>query len=115
MDRKELPLEPRQLLVPLGSIKMISEPMVCLALTMHLSCTDTNTVSTLQTHRNEIPHDARHLSVPSGASKIIFEPMVRSAQTVHLSCSDTNTVSEQTETSFHLSLVTLEHHRVHLK
>ena len=40
-DRIELPLEPRQLGVASGASKMISEPMVSLAQTMHLS----NTVS----------------------------------------------------------------------
>jgi hypothetical protein len=44
-DRNEVPLEPRHLVVPSGVSKMISEPMVCLGQTMHLSCTDTNTVS----------------------------------------------------------------------
>ena len=41
----ELPLEPRHLVVPSGASKMISESMVHLALTVHLSCTDTNTIS----------------------------------------------------------------------
>jgi hypothetical protein len=45
MDRNPLPLEHRHLEVPLGASKMISEPMVRLAQTVHLSCTDTNTVS----------------------------------------------------------------------
>ena len=40
MYRDELPLEPRYLVVPLGATKMISEPMVRLVQTMHLSCTD---------------------------------------------------------------------------
>jgi hypothetical protein len=35
--------------------------------------------------------------------------MVRSAQTGHLSCVKIQTISEWTETSFHLSLVTLEY------
>jgi hypothetical protein len=63
--------------------------------------------------RNKILHDPRQLGVPSGASKIIFELTARSAQTVHLSSTETNTVSKQTETSFHLSLVTQEYHLVH--
>ena len=53
---------------------MISEPMVHLAETMHLSCTDTNTVSKWK--EEKIPDDPRHLGVPSGSSKMIFEPMV---------------------------------------
>jgi hypothetical protein len=41
----ELSLEPRHISVPSGAFKMISEPMVCLAQAVHLSCTDTNTES----------------------------------------------------------------------
>ena len=63
--------------------------------------------------QNEIPLDPRHLGVPSGVSKMISEPMVCSAQTVHLSCTDTG--SQQTETRFHMTHVTLEYHLVHPK
>jgi hypothetical protein len=45
IERNELPLEPRVLGVPSGASKMIPKPMVCLAQTMHLSCSDNNTVS----------------------------------------------------------------------
>jgi hypothetical protein len=45
MNRNELPFEPRHLGVPCGVSKMISKTMVCLAQTMHLSCTETNTIS----------------------------------------------------------------------
>ena len=45
MDRNELSLEPRHLGVSSGASKMISELMVRLAQTVHLSCIDTNTVS----------------------------------------------------------------------
>jgi hypothetical protein len=45
MDRNEHPLEPRHLEVPSGVSKMISRSMVWLAQTVHLSCTDTNTIS----------------------------------------------------------------------
>jgi hypothetical protein len=45
MDQNELPLEPRHLGVSLGASKTISEPMVCLVQTVHLSCSNTNTVS----------------------------------------------------------------------
>ena len=44
-DRNELSVEPRHLGVPSGASKMIYDPMVRLAQTVHLSCTDTNTVS----------------------------------------------------------------------
>jgi hypothetical protein len=45
MDRNELPFEPPQLGVPSGASKTISEAMVHLPQTVHLSCTETNTVS----------------------------------------------------------------------
>jgi hypothetical protein len=45
MDQNELSLEPRHLGVPLGVYKPIFEPMVRLAQTVHLSCSDTNTIS----------------------------------------------------------------------
>jgi hypothetical protein len=45
MDQNELPLEPHDLGVPSGARKMISEPMVRLEQTVHLPCTDANTVS----------------------------------------------------------------------
>jgi hypothetical protein len=45
MDRNELPFEPRHLGVPFGASKTISEAMVHLVQTVHLSCTETNTVS----------------------------------------------------------------------
>jgi hypothetical protein len=37
MDRNELPLEPRHLGVPSSASKMISDPMVHMMQTMHLS------------------------------------------------------------------------------
>jgi hypothetical protein len=45
MGQNELPVEPRHQGVPSGASKTIYEPMVRLAQTMHLSCTDTNNVS----------------------------------------------------------------------
>jgi hypothetical protein len=45
MDRRELRLEPHHLGVPSTVSKTISMPMVCSVQTMHLSCTNTNTVS----------------------------------------------------------------------
>jgi hypothetical protein len=44
-DRNELPFDPHHLGVPSGVSKIISKPMVRLAQTMHLSCTETNTIS----------------------------------------------------------------------
>ena len=96
--RNELRLDPLHLGVPSGASKTISDPMVHLVQTVHLSCTDTNTISK---ERSEIPHDPHHLGVPSGAAKMISEPIVRSTQTVHLSFIKIGTISERTETSFH--------------
>jgi hypothetical protein len=93
------------------------------AQTMHLSCTDTNTVSKWTERRFHMTYLAsrlalspngtkwastwaRNIGVPSGASKTIFEPTVRLAQSVHLACSNTNAVSECTKTRFHMSHVT---------
>jgi len=45
MYRNELSLVPHHLGVPLGVSITISEPIVRLAQTMHLSCIDTNTIS----------------------------------------------------------------------
>ena len=39
-----LPLDPSHLVVPSGTSKTISEPMVHLVPIMHLACTDANTV-----------------------------------------------------------------------
>ena len=70
------------------------------------------TLTCLQTDRNKISHDPCHLGVRSGASKTFSEPMVCSMQTMHLSCVKISTNSNRTITSFHLSLVTYEYHRV---
>jgi hypothetical protein len=69
----------------------------------------------LQTDRNKIQHDPCHLGVLLKASKTVCKPMVRSAQTMQLSCVKVSTISKQIKTSFHVSLVTLEYHRVHPK
>jgi hypothetical protein len=82
---------------------MISESRVRLAQTVHLSCTNTNTVSEWTKMRCHMPH---HLVVPSGAYKMIFEPLVHSAHTVHLSCIKISTISKRTESSFHLNPMT---------
>jgi hypothetical protein len=44
-DQNEVPLVPRHVLVPSDAFKTITEPIVHLVQTMHLSCTNTNTVS----------------------------------------------------------------------
>jgi hypothetical protein len=57
-DQNELPLEPLHLWVPSGESKMILKHMVCLAQTMHLSCTNTNTISKRTEARFDLTHVA---------------------------------------------------------
>jgi hypothetical protein len=45
MDRNKLPVEPCDLGVQSSASKMILEPMLSLVQNVHLSCTNTNTVS----------------------------------------------------------------------
>jgi hypothetical protein len=71
--------------------------MVCLAQTVHQSCTEKHY---LQTDQNEIPQDPCRLGVPLGVSKMISELMVRSVQSMHLSWVKINTISKRTESSF---------------
>jgi hypothetical protein len=52
------------------------------------------------------PLERCHLGVLSGASKMISEAMICSAQIVHISCVKIGNIFEQSELSFHLSLVT---------
>jgi hypothetical protein len=44
-DRNEIRHDPRHLQVPSSASKMVSEPMVCSVQIVHLSYTDTNTIS----------------------------------------------------------------------
>jgi hypothetical protein len=111
-DSNKLPLKTRHLGVSSGASKMISKPMVRSAQTVHLYCTDTNTVSKRTETRF---HNTHHLGLPSGACKTISEPTVRLVKTAHLSCVKISTISKQTQTSFNLSLVTLDYHRMRLK
>jgi hypothetical protein len=142
-------LEPRHLGVPSSASKTIHVSMVCLAQTVYVSCTDTNTVSKQTKTRFHITHialefhrvrpkwflslgyfgrkpctylssrlalspnkpkrastESRHLDVPSGASKMFSKPMVHMTQTMHLSYVKISTINKQTESTFHLSLVT---------
>ena len=78
--------------------------MVRLVQTVHLSCTDTNTIS--KQTETSFHKDQRHLDVTSGASKPISKPMVRSTQSVQIYCIDANTVSKQEEERFHIIHVT---------
>jgi hypothetical protein len=103
MGQNDLSHEPCHLVVPRP--KQFSELMVRLAQTVHLSCTETNTIS----EEKEVKFQMTHVI---GSSKMISEPMARSTQTVHLSCIKIRTISKQTEMSFQFSLVTEEYHRV---
>ena len=98
-----IPHDPRHLGVPSSASKMISEPMVRSAPTVHPSRVK---ISTISKRQNELPLEPLRLGVPSGASKTIYDPMVHLVQTVHLSCTDTNTISKWTKTRFHLTHVT---------
>jgi hypothetical protein len=105
MDQNKIPHDPRNLGVPSSASKMIYEPMVYLAQTVHLSCIK------ICTNQNELSLEPRHLGVPLGAPKTISKPMVRSTQTVDLSCVMISTISKRTE----MNLVTSEYHRVRPK
>jgi hypothetical protein len=56
MDQKKLPLKPRRLVVPSRASKMIFEPTVRQAQTVHLPCTDTNAVSKEKQVRFHMTH-----------------------------------------------------------
>jgi hypothetical protein len=78
--------------------------MVCLAQTMHLSCTKTNTVS--KKEQNKFLHDPCYLGVPSVVSKTVFDAMGCLVQTLDLSCIDTNTISKWAKIRFYLTHIT---------
>jgi hypothetical protein len=59
MDSYEHPLDPRHVGVPSGGSKMISEPMVCSVQTMHLSCTDINTIPTQTETSFHVTHNTK--------------------------------------------------------
>jgi hypothetical protein len=82
---------------------MISEPMVRMAETMHLSCVKIS----LQIVQIELPLHPHNLDVLLGASKMISEPIVCLAQTVHPSYTSPNIVSKRAKTRFHMTDVTL--------
>jgi hypothetical protein len=98
MDRNELPLEPCHLGVPSGVSKTICEPMVCLAQSVHLSCTDTNTISKQTKIRFHMTTSPRR-SIGC-VQKQFLSPL---GETVHLFGTDTNTVSKQTKTRFYMT------------
>jgi hypothetical protein len=56
MNWTEILLEPRHVGVPSGVSEMISEPIVRLAQTLHLSCIDTNSISEWTEMRFHMTH-----------------------------------------------------------
>jgi hypothetical protein len=107
MDRNGLLVEPCNLGVPSHVSKMIFGPMVRLTQTVHLSCTDTNTVSKwteTRFHRTHITEELYRVRPHR-----FFEPMVLSPETMHISCVKISTISKQNETSFQLGLVISEY------
>jgi hypothetical protein len=107
MDRNEIPHDPSHLGVPSGASKMVSKPMVCLAQTMHLFCTDTNTIYKWTDTRFHITNVTKefHWVQPNWFMCLWYVQR----KTMHLSCVKVGTISKQTESSFHLSLVTMEY------
>jgi hypothetical protein len=61
MDQNKLTLEPRHLGVPSISAKRIPEPMVHLVQSVHLSCTDTNTIFKRTETRFDMIHVTKEL------------------------------------------------------
>jgi hypothetical protein len=82
---------------------MISEPMVCPAQTVHLSCVKISTIS----KQTEMSFRLSLITLEDhwDASKTISEPMVCSAQTVHVPGVNISTILKWTEASFYLSLI----------
>ena len=79
--------------------KAISMPEVHSAQTVHLSCTNSNTIS-------KCTETSFHLTeYHSGVPKVISMHVVHSVQTVHLSCDEINTITKRIETSFLLTTV----------
>jgi hypothetical protein len=90
MDQSKFSIDPRHVGAPLVVPKMISEPMVCSAQTVHLTCIMINTISK-QTKWSSL--DLRHLGVPSSVPKRI-RAYVELTQIMHLSCVEFNTISK---------------------
>jgi hypothetical protein len=111
MDRNELLHDSRHLGVPVG----VPIWFPCSRYIRRKPCTYLVSRLTLSPNGLKRASSWPMLPVPSGVSKMIFMPEVHSAQTMHLSCVETNTISERTETSFHLTYITYEYHRVCLK
>jgi hypothetical protein len=128
MDKNKILDDPCHLWVPTGASKMISDPMVYLVQTMHLSGARVRPkqflslwyvrrkpcsylAPTLTTSPNRLKWDSTWSTSPRnsiGCVQNYFEPLVRSTQTMHLSCIKISTISKWTKRSFQLSLVTYQ-------
>jgi hypothetical protein len=92
--------------------KMISMPVLHSAQTVHPSSAEINTTLNGPKRASTGPTSPRSTI---GCAKNDFFVVVHSAQTMYLSCAEINPISKRTETSFHLTHVTKEYHRVCLK
>jgi hypothetical protein len=92
---------------------MISEPMLCLVQTVHLSCTDTNTFTKWIKTRFHITHVT--FEFHRVRPKQFSEAVVLSAQTVRLTCVKISTISKWTESSIHWCLFAYEYDQVRAK
>jgi hypothetical protein len=99
--------------VPSGTSKTIFEQMVCSVQTVHLSCTDTNTVSEQTKTRFHMTHVTYKFH---RVHQKLFMSLwyVRCKPCTYL-CADRNTVSEWTKTRLHTTHVTYEFHRMRPK
>jgi hypothetical protein len=100
MDQNDILLGPHHLGVPSGASKTISEPLVRLVQTVHLSRNDTNTVSKWTKTRFHLTHASLefHQVNPKWFSSLSY---IR--RQPHLSCVKSNTISIWTKTTFHIT------------
>jgi hypothetical protein len=112
MERNNIPHDPRHHGVPSGASKMISEVVVRLGQTVHLSCVK---ISIISKWMDEASTWASSPRSTIGCVQNDFWAYGLLAQTIHLSCTNTNNISKWTKTRFHMTHVILEFHRVHRK
>jgi hypothetical protein len=93
------PLVLHHLGVQSGASKMISEPTVCLAQTVHLSCIESNTISTWTKTRFQMTH------VTLEFHRVRPKWFLRLWYVRHKPCTNLASRLEWIESSFHMSLV----------
>jgi hypothetical protein len=112
MYRNDIWHDPRHLGVPSGASKMVYEPMVCSAQTMHLS------YPTLTQFVNRPKRDSTWPMSPRCSIACVqncFRAYGMFGATMHLYYTNTNTISKQTELRFDMTYVTKEFQWVHPK